>query len=122
MDISELGTVVHALGIPLTQKQISSICQSNSQSSSFDYNFLLQVLRDNPKPGKEDARNQLKNAFHTFDKEMKGWIAVDELRHIVTSLGEKLTEEEADELIKIADPNNIGKCEYDKFIERLISY
>lgn len=118
-----MGTIVHALGVPLTQKQISLICQTQSQSSSsFDYSFLLQVLKDNPKPGKEDARNQLKSAFHTFDKEMKGWIAINELRHIVTSLGEKLTEEEADEMIKLADPNNTGKCEYDKFIERLISY
>lgn len=38
--------------------------------------------------------------FQVFDKEGNGFIGVGELRYVLTSLGEKLTDEEVDELLK----------------------
>lgn len=35
-----------------------------------------------------------------FDKDGSGYIGVGELRYVLTSLGEKLSEEEVDELLK----------------------
>lgn len=38
--------------------------------------------------------------FQVFDKEGNGYIGVGELRYVLTSLGEKLSDEEVDELLK----------------------
>jgi calmodulin len=35
-----------------------------------------------------------------FDKEGNGFIGVGELRYVLTQLGEKMTDEEVDELLK----------------------
>ena len=41
----------------------------------------------------------LKEAFKVFDKDSNGFISASELRHIMTNLGKKLTDEEVDEMI-----------------------
>ncbi|KAJ6758443.1 CALCIUM BINDING PROTEIN [Salix koriyanagi] len=38
-----------------------------------------------------------------FDKDQNGFISAAELRHVMTNLGEKLTDEEVDEMIREAD-------------------
>jgi hypothetical protein len=44
--------------------------------------------------------------FQVFDKEGNGFIGAGELRYVLTQLGEKMTDEEVDELLKGAQ---IGK-------------
>jgi hypothetical protein len=45
--------------------------------------------------------------FQVFDKEGSGYIGLGELRYVLTSLGEKLTDEEVDELLKGV---KVGPC------------
>jgi len=40
-----------------------------------------------------DSEEELKEAFRVFDKDGNGFISAAELRHIMTNLGEKLTDE-----------------------------
>ena len=47
-----------------------------------------------------------------FDKENKGYIEANELRRIMTTRGEKLSEEEADEMINEADKDGDGLIDY----------
>lgn len=54
-----------------------------------------------------DSEEDIREAFQVFDRDDKGKISVAELRHIMTSIGEKLDEEEIDSLIKEADT---GMC------------
>lgn len=41
--------------------------------------------------------------FQVFDKEMTGFIGVGQLRYILTNLGEKMSEDEVDELLKAVE-------------------
>ena len=50
-----------------------------------------------------DSEEELKEAFKVFDKDGNGFISASELRHVMTNLGEKLTDEEVDEMIREAD-------------------
>lgn len=61
----------------------------------------------------------IKEFIKIFDPAGKGCITSKELRHIMTNLGEKLTEEEADEMIKDAGGEETIKI--DKFLEMVIS-
>merc|ERR1712216_873956 len=50
-----------------------------------------------------DTEEELIEAFKVFDRDGNGFISAAELRHIMTNLGEKLTDEEVDEMIREAD-------------------
>jgi len=41
-----------------------------------------------------DSEEEILEAFKVFDKDGNGFISAAELRHIMTNLGEKLTDEE----------------------------
>lgn len=47
-----------------------------------------------------------------FDKDEDGYLSVGELRHIMTSMGEKMTNEEVDDMLREADKDNDGKVNY----------
>jgi Ca2+-binding EF-hand superfamily protein len=49
------------------------------------------------------------NCFQVFDKDGNGFISAAELRHVMTNLGEKLTDEEVDEMIREADIDGDGQ-------------
>lgn len=53
------------------------------------------------------------NFFRVFDKNNDGLISSTELRHVMTNLGEKLSEEEVDDMIKEADMDGDGMVNYD---------
>lgn len=47
-----------------------------------------------------------------FDKNNDGLISNSELRHVMTNLGEKLSDEEVDDMIKEADLDGDGMVNY----------
>ena len=50
------------------------------------------------RPYDMEDENELDEAFNTFDKDNDGHISAAELRHVMTNLGEKLTDEEVDKI------------------------
>lgn len=55
--------------------------------------------------------------FRVFDKDNNGVITSTELRRVMTNLGEKLSEEEVEDMIKEADIDGDGMVNYDgKFL------
>lgn len=51
-----------------------------------------------------------------------GYISAAELRHVMTNLGEKLTDEEVDEMIREADIDGDGQVNYEGKTAYLDSY
>lgn len=51
-----------------------------------------------------------------FDRDGNGYISAEELRYVVTTFGEVLTNEEAEELIAMFDKNKDGLLEYEEFV------
>lgn len=48
-----------------------------------------------------------------FDKDGNGYITAAELRFVMTNLGEKMTDEEVDEMVKEADKDGDGQIDYE---------
>lgn len=54
-------------------------------------------------------------AFRVFDPEDKGFIRSEDLRRILTTRGDMMSEEEADEMIREADADGDGEVKYEEF-------
>ena len=54
-----------------------------------------------------------------FDADGNGYINAVELRQVMMNLGEKLTEEEVEVMIKEADINGDGLVNYEEFISMM---
>lgn len=46
-----------------------------------------------------------------------GFISAAELRHVMTNLGEKLSDSEVEEMIREADVDGDGQINYDEFVK-----
>merc|ERR1712211_176304 len=64
-----------------------------------------------------DTEEELIEAFKVFDRDGNGFISAAELRHAMTNLGEKLTDEEVDEMIREADVDGDGQINYEEFVK-----
>ncbi|KAJ0807672.1 putative EF-hand domain-containing protein [Helianthus annuus] len=49
--------------------------------------------------------------------DQNGLISASELHHVMTNLGEKLTDEEVDETIREADVDGDGQINYEEFVK-----
>ena len=64
---------------------------------------------------------ELKEAFKVFDQDGNGFITPSELRQVMANLGEALTDEEIDQMIKEADMDGDGQVNYEEFV-RLMTF
>lgn len=62
-----------------------------------------------------DQTAEIKEAFKMFDRDGNGYIDMKELRMVITRIGQPLTAEDADELMKDADLDGNGKLDYNEF-------
>jgi len=70
----------------------------------------------------EDHEDALKEAFRMFDRDGNGYIDAEELRICMINLGEKLTLEEVEEMIKEVDIDFDGRMNYEGNQEYIILY
>ncbi|CAI9118355.1 OLC1v1019915C1 [Oldenlandia corymbosa var. corymbosa] len=68
---------------------------------------------------KDGDEEELKEAFKVFDKDQNGYISASELRHVMINLGEKLTDEEVEQMIREADLDGDGQVNYDEFVKMM---
>ncbi|KAJ8308523.1 hypothetical protein KUTeg_013397 [Tegillarca granosa] len=76
---------------------------------------MARHKKENPNDEKE-----LREAFKVFDKDGNGYITAAELRHVMTNLGEKLTDDEVNEMIREADIDMDGQVNYDEFVRIMV--
>ncbi|KAK8942657.1 hypothetical protein KSP39_PZI009012 [Platanthera zijinensis] len=81
-------------------------------AENMEKKFILQEIN------KED---ELSEVFKVFDRDQNGFISAKELKTVMISLGEKLTDEEAEQMIKEADLDGDGKVNYHDFLTTMMS-
>ncbi|CAL1289783.1 unnamed protein product [Larinioides sclopetarius] len=68
----------------------------------------------------EDVMADLMAAFRVFDKDRNGYITRDELRTAMEMIGEPMSEEQLDLMIRATDTDNDGKINYEEFVRMLL--
>uniref|UniRef100_A0A8C3WI09 Calmodulin 3 n=1 Tax=Catagonus wagneri TaxID=51154 RepID=A0A8C3WI09_9CETA len=109
----ELGTVMRSLGQNPTEAELQDMINEVDAdgNGTIDFpEFLTMMAR---KMKDTDSEEEIREAFRVFDKDGNGYISAAELRHVMTNLGEKLTDEEVDEMIREADIDGDGQVNYE---------
>ncbi|KAL6281743.1 hypothetical protein ACE6H2_018624 [Prunus campanulata] len=89
------------------------------QNGTIDFSEFLNLMARKMKD--TDSEEELKEAFKVFDKDQNGFISAAELRHVMANLGEKLTDEEVDEMIREADEDGDGQVNYEEFVRMMLN-
>mmetsp|Transcript_41120 Transcript_41120/g.108006 ORF Transcript_41120/g.108006 Transcript_41120/m.108006 type:complete len:276 (-) Transcript_41120:367-1194(-) len=67
-----------------------------------------------------DGEQEIMEAFRLFDKDGNGSISVAELRNVMCQLGEKLSDEEVDEMVTEADMDGTGRINIEEFVQMMM--
>ncbi|RWS02470.1 calmodulin-like protein 3 [Dinothrombium tinctorium] len=135
---TELGIVMRSLGQRPTETELKNMVTLVDQDGLFlalDYsiNYFAQFLNlgngtiefneflnmMSKKMKETDKEEELREAFRVFDRNGDGYISASELRHVMTNLGEKLTDEEVEDMIKEADLDGDGLVNYEGKLDRV---
>ncbi|XP_076634356.1 calmodulin-alpha isoform X5 [Colletes latitarsis] len=119
--MAELGVVMRSLGQRPSETELRDMVNEVDQNGNgtIEFNEFLQMMSKKMKGA--DGEDELREAFRVFDKNNDGLISSKELRHVMTNLGEKLSEEEVDDMIKEADLDGDGMVNYEEFVTILTS-
>ncbi|PBC26064.1 Calmodulin [Apis cerana cerana] len=117
--MAELGVVMRSLGQRPSETELRDMVNEVDQdgNGTIEFNEFLQMMSKKMKGA--DGEDELREAFRVFDKNKDGLISSKELRHVMTNLGEKLSEEEVDDMIKEADLDGDGMVNYEDLFEKL---
>ena len=59
--------------------------------------------------------DEIQEAFSTFDMNVNGYIGASEIRFVLDALGEAVTDEEIDEMIRLIDIDGDGQVNFKEF-------
>ncbi|KAH8902980.1 EF-hand [Coniochaeta sp. PMI_546] len=112
----ELGEVMKGLGLNPSDSELHDLIAEAdvNKDGSIDFNEFLNMMARTVK--EVDNEEELKNAFKVFDKDGSGTISAIELRAVLQHLGENLTDDDLDEMLKMADKNGDGNIDYEEFV------
>merc|ERR1712122_382761 len=124
IQVSQVGEVLRALGTNPTEgevkKLITSTCTEKGPDARVTFKTFLPMLQDvSSKPIRDTVDDFVEGLKH-FDKEGNGLISAVELRHLLTGLGEKMSEEEVELLIHGKEDSQ-GNINYEEFVKMVLA-
>ncbi|KAL4929883.1 uncharacterized protein BDV17DRAFT_260291 [Aspergillus undulatus] len=120
IDAKELGEVMRSLGQAPTEAELQDIIDELDvdRTGTIDFEeFLILMSR---KVKDSDPEAELRSAFAVFDQDNSGTISADELRRVLTSIGDNVSDADVDEMLKLADVNGDGTIDYEEFVKLML--
>ncbi|XP_045503086.1 calcium-binding protein 2-like isoform X1 [Colias croceus] len=123
----ELGRVMRSLGqfarVEELQDMLQEVDSDGDGNVSFEefVNILSKSMSGsggNTSSAEQEER-ELRDAFRVFDKHNRGYICASDLRAVLQCLGEDLSEEEIEDMIKEVDSDGDGRIDFLEFVRAL---
>jgi len=111
----ELGTVIRSLGMNPTEAEVEDISRNMIRGPTFGLPELLQVMARFMGESR-NKREEIRESFSVFDRDGTGMISAAELRHVMTNIGEKLSDQEVDEMIREIEVDRDGQINYEDMV------
>ncbi|CAH3024480.1 unnamed protein product, partial [Porites evermanni] len=118
VDSAQLGEILRSLGLNPTEADVKKVLKevdpSGSKRISFE-EFLPIFLSIGGKTSTNTSIEGFVDGLRVFDRDGNGQISAAELRHVLTGLGEKMTEEEVNLLVSGIEDQQ-GQINYEGII------
>lgn len=116
IDAKELKVAMRALGFEPKKEEIRKMIADidKNGSGTVDFSEFLEMMTI--KMGERDSRGEMLKAFRLFDDDETGKISFKNLKRVSMELGEKMTDEELQEMIDEADRDGDGEVNQDEFL------
>ncbi|XP_020104890.1 calmodulin-like protein 8 [Ananas comosus] len=117
--LEELATVIRSLGQNPTEEELHGMIREVdvNGNGSIEFGEFLYLMAKKMKETNDEE--ELKEAFKVFDKDQNGFISASELSNVMINLGEKLTDEEVEQMIKEADMDGDGQVNFEEFVKMM---
>lgn len=119
ISVDELRAVLRSLGKNPTESELREMIREvdEDDSGTIEFpEFLTMMVRKVKAP---DTQDELVNAFRVFDYEENGFISAQQLCHVMTNIGEKLSQAEITEMLKQAGVDSHGQINYEDFVKMM---
>ena len=114
--VNELGSAMTSLGLKPTQGELQDIISrlDSDKNGWVSFDEFLAAIKKNEE--KENSDDDLQEAFKAIDRNGDGFITTAELRQVMFSLGEKMTDLEINEIIREADVDGDERIDCQEFV------
>ncbi|XP_068740763.1 myosin-2 essential light chain-like [Montipora capricornis] len=123
IESAQLGEVLRSLGLNPTQadvkKVLNEVDPKGNKRIAFE-EFLPIFLSIGQKKPIHSSSEGFVDGLRVFDREGNGQISAAELRHVLTGLGERMTDEEVDLLVS-GQEDQQGQINYEEFVKMVMS-
>jgi calmodulin len=116
LPVEDLGTCLRALGWNPSEVEVQAYINTadSDGTGTIPFDLFKEVVAQQEQVPPV-TKEQLKEAFHVFDKDGKGAIPTAELEFMITKLGEALSPEECAAMIKAVDADGSGTIDLEEF-------
>ncbi len=116
----DLGNILRSLGIDVLDRDLTDLLEeiNRNNGGKISFSSFLEILIS--RLDNLETEKTIILAFEVFDSTKRGIISASELRYLMTHLGERLSEEEVNEMIREADVDGTGQIDYRSFVKRMM--
>lgn len=116
VNTKEVGQIMRSVGLYPSEAELEELKRTGR--NKFDFNEFINIAAKNMSDNKVNA-NQMREAFRIFDQYGTGMVNLLQMRSALQNLGEKLRDEELDELLREADIDAEGNVNYEELVQIL---
>ncbi len=113
--IKELGTVIENLGQNPSEADLKEMIKEVDLDGNGDIDFNEFLVLMASKMRTHDSEEEMYEAFKVFDKDGNGYVGRKDFSIIMKHLGEELTDEEIEEILKDWDEDDDGQLNFEEF-------
>lgn len=120
INVSQIGDVIRALGQNPTEADIKKCSDQLKPEDRIGFDVFMPIMQTVTKNKAKYTSDEFVEGLRHFDNDGSGYISSAELRHLLTALGEKLTEDEVEQIL-VGMEDEEGKVNYEYFVKQIMS-